>query len=281
MRSRLFYPFIKHKSGSKLEDKLPISSPCIRCGAWSYSYDLKLNQICEEALQKATKCDYSESEDEDRFNEDLEDDIIFQGNAQIHEPAAIDHLRESVTEAFSYDLLENTQKQRPYKLGDSLDLATVNETEQDVDNVKCLLLSDVQKQKSFLERIIRLFPKEMGNSDETKRTNKEKIGPQIQTNIMDKLQQFIQKTVLPSFEQLQVEYNKEKTKWKKQVDFLKHRNSLLKSELQDVKRAYRKAAEQLTNLKKTFCCQNNSVFGRNFDMDVDPQMKPVESKKTT
>ena len=102
-------PFNKFKSGPKLEDKLPISSPCMRRSVWSYSYDLQLHQICEEAQQKATISDVSESEVEDksisRCNEDLEDDFIFEGNEQFDEPAAIDCLEESETEDVNHDSL--------------------------------------------------------------------------------------------------------------------------------------------------------------------------------
>jgi len=54
----------------------------------------------------------------------------------------------------------------------------------------------------------------------------------------------------------------------------------LESELQNFKRAYRKAAKQLTNLK-TFQSQNQSVVERNFDMDKDLKVKSVENKKLT
>ena len=151
MRS-FIYPLHKLKSGLKLEDKLPISSPCMKHSVWSYSYDLKLHQISEAAKQKATICDSSESEVEDklisRCNEDLNDDFIFEGNEHIDEAAAIDSLGESETEDVSYDSPENSQKHPLYKPSDRQQSLTINETEQSVDNVKRLGLSDIQKQQS-------------------------------------------------------------------------------------------------------------------------------------
>jgi len=239
--SKLIFPFIKNKSGFKLEDKLPISSSCDRRSAWSYSYDLNLNQIREEALQKATESECTETEVEDKsinFEEDLEDDFIFQGGVQIHEFDATDRLRGPVMEDLKHSAQEDTLKHRIYKPGNNLESATLNEMEQCIDNVRGLRISNVPVEKSWLSRIIR------------------------------------------PFEQLRIEYNREKMKWKKQVDFLKQRNSLLKSELQDVKRAYRKAAEQLS-IFKTFYSQNQSVVGRNFDVDLDSQMMSVVSWKLT
>ena len=61
---------------------------------------------------------------------------------------------------------------------------------------------------------------------------------------------------------------------------MKQKNSLLESELQNFKMAYRKAAKQLTNLIN-FQSQNQSVVGRNFDMDKDSKVKSVENKKLT
>jgi len=271
MRS-FIYPFNKLKSGLKLEDKLPISSPGMRRSAWSYSYDLKLNQICQEAQQKATICDVSKSEVEDksisRCNEDLENDFIFEGN-----------LGESETEDVSYDGRENSQDHRVNKPGHNLESLTVDETEQSVDNVKRLRISNVQQQQSWLARTILPFPKDMGDSDEIKPTNKAKIDTQIQA-IIDYLQQFIPNTALPSLKKLVMEHCREKMEMKKQIDFLKQKNSLLESELQKFKRAYRKAAKQLTNLK-AFQSQKQSVVGRNFDMDKDSKVKLVENKKLT
>jgi len=85
MRSKLIFPFTKHWKGPKLEDKLPNSPPSIRRSAWSYSYDLKLNKICEEALQKAIASDCSDAEVEDKSilklnSENLDDDFFFRRN---------------------------------------------------------------------------------------------------------------------------------------------------------------------------------------------------------
>jgi len=86
MKYRLIFPFTKYKKGLKLEDKLPISSPRIRQSAWSYSYDLNLNKICEEALEKVIVSDCSDDEVEDKtiskfkLDENLEDDFFFRRN---------------------------------------------------------------------------------------------------------------------------------------------------------------------------------------------------------
>jgi len=190
--------------------------------------------------------------------------FFLEGTKKIqHAPSA--HLKRSVTEAVSYDSPENPEEHRICKPGDNLESPSVNETEEVVDNVKCLTLSD-RKQRSWLERILRPFLKEMCNSNDTRRKNKDKIGPQIQATILDYL------------ENLQIEYQKEKTKWVTQVDILKQRVCSLMSELQDVKSANRKANEQLTNLK-TFYCQNKSVVGRNFDIDQESQMMSFASEK--
>jgi len=97
----------------------------------------------------------------------------------------------------------------------------------------------------------------MGNSDETKQKN--------------------MATIIDYLEQLQIEYYKEKAKWSTQVDTLKQRISSLMSELQDVKSANRKANEQLANLR-SFYSQNQSVVGRNIDIDIDSQMMSVKNK---
>jgi len=78
----------------------------------------------------------------------------------------------------------------------------VNETNQCIDNVKRLRLSDVHKHQSRYERIIRHFPKEMGNSDETKHRNKEKISPEILATIAY-IEQLIQKIAPPLFQKLE------------------------------------------------------------------------------
>jgi len=51
-----------------LEDKLPIFSPQLGQSAWSYSYDLYLNRIVEEALKKANASDCSDAEVEDSIS---------------------------------------------------------------------------------------------------------------------------------------------------------------------------------------------------------------------
>lgn len=287
MKSKLRFPFSKHKNEIILEDNLHVSSAEHRNSAWSYSYDLNLNKICEEASPEAIESDFSESEVENKStsrlnpDENLEDDLIFESSNQVHEIAASDHLKGSVTEPLSYHSPENTQETSIYKSSDNLLSATVTETEQSVDIVKCLQLSDVQKQPPWLVKIILRFPDKMGNSWDTNLTNIKKMVPQIQTMIMDYLEQFIQKNALPwlqKLEQLQMEYYREKTKWKKEIEFLKQQNSWLKSELQHVNRVYKKAVEELTNLKK-YCSKNKSVQVRNVDINTHPKTISVVSEK--
>jgi len=263
-----------------MQDKLTILSNGRTPSTWSYSYDLNLNHMCEEALREEIKSKCSGADVADKLisrftlDEDPKDHNIFQGSREIHELAAINVFRELVTEALNYDSLVDTEEHRISKPRNNLESATVNEMEQSVDNVKCLRSSDVEKQQSWLGKVIRPFSKKERKSDKTKHRNKEKINHQIHSTFVDYLEQLRQKAAIPSFqtlEELQLEFCREKMKWSNQVDFLKQRNSILTSELQDFKRAYRKATEQWTNLK-TFYSQNQTVVGRNFGMNPDLQM---------
>jgi len=263
MRSKLNFPFIKRKSGIKLQDKIRLSSsPTNSRSAWSYSYDLLLNQICEENLQKEIKSNCLGTEVGHKslskltFDEDLEDDFIFQ--------RSMDSLKGSIAEALFYESMQNIHELGIPKPGNNLELATVNEMEQSLDNLKRLLLSDVQKQQSWLARILLPVPNEVSNSHEIKHRNKDKIGSQILASFIDYIEQLFRKFAFPffqKFEQVRQEYCREKMKWNKQVYFLKRRISILNCELQNVNKAYRKVAEQLTNLK-TSNSQNQSVVGR-------------------
>jgi len=173
MISRLVFPFSKRKTAHKLEDTLPILPPSNRPSAWSYSYDLKVDQISQEALKKTiqSSCLETEVEDESSYKGDIYNDFIFGGSKQIHELAAIGRLRESLIEATSYNSLENILLEHSIcSPGDCLESETVKETYQSVDNVKRLRLSDEQKN-------VWSFSKEMGNSNETKPKNKENIPP--------------------------------------------------------------------------------------------------------
>jgi len=285
MRSKLTLPFTKRKTGFKLQDKRLISSSYGRGSAWSYSYDLWLNQICEEALKKEIKSDCSVTGVEDlsisriSFDEDLEEEFMFWGNKQNNELVVNDPLRKSATETLNHTSPEDTQEHRISKQGNNLDSATVSKMEQSVNNVNHLLLSDMQKKWSCLAKIIQPFPNDVSKSDETNHRNEEKHDPQIQATFIDYLEQLLQKTALPSqkLEQLRLEYCKEETKWKKQVDFLKQLVSSLKSELQNVKKAYSETAEQLTNFK-TFYSQNQSLVGKNSDMNADSKMVSLMSE---
>jgi len=262
MRSKLNFPFIKRKSGIKLQDKIRVSSsPTKSRSAWSYSYDLLLNQIYEENLQKEIKSNCLGTEVGHKslsiltFDEDHEDDFIFQ---------SMDRLKGSIAEALFYESMENIHELGIPKPGNNLELATVNEMEQSLDNLKRLLLSDVQKQQSWLARILLPVPNEVSNSHEIKHRNKDKIGSQILASFIDYIEQLFRKFAFPffqKFEQVRQEYCREKMKWNKQVYFLKRRISILNCELQNVNKAYRKVAEQLTNLK-TSNSQNQSVVGR-------------------
>jgi len=238
--------------------------------------------MCEDTSQKAIKSDCSETKVEDKsisrlnIDKDLEDEFILQGSWHIRELDTSDVLKRSVTEDLKHNSLEDSQKHRIYNPVNNLESSTVNAGEQCVDNVKGLRVSDVQKQQTWLARVIRPSPKEMGYYNETKQRNKKMISPQIQGTIIDYTEDLIQKTA----QEVQMEYDNEKMNSKKVVDILKQRISLLKSELQEVKRAYRKVAEQL-NIFKTFFSQKQTVARRNSDMDPDLQMMPVVSEKLT
>ena len=279
MWPKVTFPFIKRKSGSKLKDKLPISSSCSRGSAWSFSYDLLVDQISKEAAKKEIKsnCSSTEVEEKSISDEEPEDDFIFQGCKKIQELAANDRLRESATVVLKK---EDSQEHRISKPGNNLESSTLNEMEQSVDYVKhlLLLLSDVQKQ-SCLAMIILALVKYVGNSD----MNLQKISPQIEVIFINDLQQLLQEITLRSFkdlEQLRLEYSSEKMKWMKQVNFLKERISMLECELQDGTKAYRMATELLTNLK-TFYSEQQCMVGRNFNMNPDSQIMTVDSEKHT
>jgi len=254
--SKLFFPFMKQWSGSKKEHKLSSSTFCDRRSAWSYSYDLTLQKVSEEASRKKSYCSGTEDEDTSSSSYnivDLDDDFIFKGNCQAQELDVNDCLRGSVTKDVNYSSLED----------------------------KSLRFSDFEEVQSSLAILILPSPKVMGNSDKIKYRKQEKICSQIRVSSVNNTEHLIEKTTPPPFqkpEQLQLDFHREKIKWKKQVDFLKQQNSLLKSELQDWKKAYQKISKQLTFLKN-FDSKNQSVVKRNFDIDRDSQMVSVVSEK--
>jgi len=247
---------MKQWSGSKKEHKLSSSTFCDRRSAWSYSYDLTLQKVSEEASRKKSYCSGTEDEDTSSSSYnivDLDDDFIFKGNCQAQELDVNDCLRGSVTKDVNYSSLED----------------------------KSLRFSDFEEVQSSLAILILPSPKVMGNSDKIKYRKQEKICSQIRVSSVNNTEHLIEKTTPPPFqkpEQLQLDFHREKIKWKKQVDFLKQQNSLLKSELQDWKKAYQKISKQLTFLKN-FDSKNQSVVKRNFDIDRDSQMVSVVSEK--
>jgi len=124
-----------------------------------------------------------------------------------------------------------------------------------------LRLSDMQNQRSWLDRITKPFPE--NNKDEMKpeKMEKKQKNSQIQAVLIEYLQQFIQKTALPTikkYEQLLKKYSNEKKEWTKKAEFLERQNYWLKSELQNVGKSYRGGAEEeLTNLERNYS-QNRS-----------------------
>jgi len=302
MPLNLNFSLLKLKSGFKsLEHKLPISPARRSSSAWSYSYDLKLLEICEKALNLPKKYEYSETDVEDKLSSrsdldaDLDNDFIFQGNRQINDHAMAEGLRSRASDVSNNIRPRSLSQYRQCSPRNDLKPTRKVSFEESLNNVKRLRLSDMQNQRSWLGRITRPILEDI--SDEMK--PKKKKGWNISQNqvIVDYLLQFIQKTALPAiqrFEQLQEKYFIEEEAWKNQVEFLERQNSLLKSDLQNADKACRDAEKELTNLKKIYSqnqlrtgVKGNFEFSvpasneitRNFDWDLEAQDMPDVKQK--
>jgi len=208
-------------------------------------------------MQLAKKSHHSEIDLEDRHQElnldkDL-DDYIFQKSPQIHELTMIERIM-SASQLFD-QINQKTEDDSPQKLPRNLLPSTEVLVDESLNNVKRLRLSDMQNQRSWLDRITKPFPED--DRDEMKPENMEKQQKnyQIQALLIEYLQQFIQKTALPTikkYEQLQKKYSNEKKEWTKKTEFLERQNYWLKSELQNVHNAYRGAEKEYTHSKKIY-----------------------------
>jgi len=230
MKSNLNFSFLKHKKDGfkSLEERLPIQS-LTRSSAWSYSYDLNVNERWEAAMNLEKKSNELETDAEDvsnlqpNSNEDLDSDFLFQGNTQLQELASTAQIW--IPERVSGDEILN--------------------------NVTLLRLSDVQKQRSWLERITTPFQDDIKCG--VKPANKRRCKSQIDIPLVDYLWQFVQKTALPlmqKYEQLRQRYLREKREWIKHIEFLERKISVGKSMLRDVDRAWRDAVKDLLSLQK-------------------------------
>jgi len=253
----MFFSFFKNKSELNSEDKLQTSFASRSSSAWSWSYDLNITERFEAAMQLAKKSHHSEIDLEDRHQElnldkDL-DDYIFQKSPQIHELTMIERIM-SASQLFD-KINQKIEEDYPQKSPRHLMPPTEVSVDESLNKVKRLRLSDMQNQRSWLDRITKPFPED--DRDEMKPENMEKQQKnyQIQALLIEYLQQFIQKTALPTikkYEQLQKKYSNEKKEWTKKAEFLKRQNYWLKSELQNVHNAYRGAEKEFTHSKKIY-----------------------------
>jgi len=270
MSSSLLFSCLRYKSRiESFEDKVSMPSTGKRYSAWSYSYDLALCEKVEAGVNLANKCEYSETDVKDKSNSwslDLDNEFVLQGNRQIHELAMIESVRSPSSEVSS----------------------NINLKIPEESSVKRLRLSDLQHQRSWLDKITGPIP-----NDEMQRGRSKS---QIQA-IIDYLPQFIQDTALPTilkYEQLQNKYYLEKNAWKKQVEFLEREISLLRSELQNVDKANSDTKNELTNLRKIHN-QNQLSIGEkgnfpwsvphsneiktNFDLNLEAKETPDVRRK--
>jgi len=208
-------------------------------------------------MQLAKKSHHSEIDLEDRHQElnldkDL-DDYIFQKSPQIHELTMIERIM-SASQLFD-QINQKTEDDSPQKLPRNLLPSTEVLVDESLNNVKRLRLSDMQNQRSWLDRITKPFPED--NKDEMKpeKMEKQRKNYQIQAVLIEYLQQFIQTIALPTikkYEQLQKRYSNEKKEWAKKAEFLERQIYWLKSELQNIAKSPRGAEEEFTNFKKIY-----------------------------
>jgi len=235
------FSFLKHnKDGLKSLDQLPISSPH-RSSAWSYSYDLNVNERWEaimnlekESIDSETDPKYNISKSQLNLNEDLYNQFIFQGNTQHQEPIAKEQI-----------LI-------PAKVKSDESL-----------NVELLRLSDLHKQRSWSERITSPF-QNVTNGDVTP-ASKRPCKSQTDIPVVDYLWQFIQKTALPlmrEYEQLRKRYSEEKKEWMKHIEFLERQISLTRSMWRDADMAYGDAVKESLSVQKVL--SDTRVMNGNF-----------------
>jgi len=254
MKLNIFFPFFKNKGELNTEDKLQTSFAGRSSSAWSYSYDLNITERFEAAMRLRKETHHSEIDFEDKHlglnvDEDL-DDYIFQKSPDIHELTLIERI---ISASQVIDKINQKNEDYPQNSQRKLKPPTEVSVHERLNDVARLRLSDMQNQRSWLDRITKPFPKD--NKDEMKPENMEKQRQkyQIQSVLIEYLQLFIQKTALPTiqkYEQLKKKYSNEKKEWTKKAEFLERQNYWLKSELQNFDKSYSGPEEEFTNLKK-------------------------------
>jgi len=258
MKLNIFFSFFKNKSELKSEDKLQTSFAGRGSSAWSWSYDLNITERLEAAMKLAKKSHHLEIDLEDKnlelnLDKDL-DDFIFHKSPQIHELTMIERIM-SASQLFD-KINQKIEEDYPQKSPRHLMPPTEVSVDESLNKVKRLRLSDMQNQRSWLDRITKPFPEDKKDEMKPEKVEKKQQTSQIQAVLIEYLQQFIQKTALPTikkYEQLQKKYSNEKKEWTKKAEFLERQNYWLKSELQNVGKSYRGGAEGwLTNLEKNY-----------------------------
>merc|ERR550534_582935 len=180
------------------------------------------------------------------------DDYIFQKSPEIHELTMIERI---ISASTVFDKIKQKNEEDYPQNSPLLKPPTKVAVNESLNDVNRLRLSDIQIQRSWLDRITKPFPKD--NKDEMKpeKMEKQRQKYQVQALCIEYLQQFIQKTALPTiqkYEQLRKKYSNEKKEWTKKAEFLERQNYWLKSELQNVDKSYENDEEELTNLKNIY-----------------------------
>jgi len=145
------------------------------------------------------------------LEKDFDDYMFFGRNPQIKELTMIERII-SASEVFS-KISQKIREEYPQNSPQSLLIPTEVSVNESTTDVKRLRLSDMQNQRSWLDRITKPFP--VVNKDEMKpeKIEKQRQKYQIQAALIEYLWQFLHKTALPTiqkYEQLQKKYLNEK-----------------------------------------------------------------------
>jgi len=257
MKLKIFFSLFKNKSKLNSEDKLQSSFAGKSRSAWSWSYDATITERLEAAMKLEKKSNHSEINFEEKHLElNLDEDLekyIFQKSPQNHELTIIERII-SASQVFD-KINQKNEKDYPQKSPRNLRPLTEVSVDESSNDVRRLRLSDMQNQRSWLNRITRPFPNDNKNERKPETMQKQWKKYQIQAVLIEYLLQFIQKTALPTikkYEQLKKMYSKEMKEWTKRAEFLERQNYWLKSELQKVDKSYRGTEEGFTDSKKIY-----------------------------
>lgn len=211
-----------------LDDDLTYAAGSQRCSAWSYSYDMNVWRY-QEDLKNVSQSN-SKSRDEDKltseFNTDErhEDEFIFGGEKQAHDPLKI----ERFTGAFKGALNHNHRKDEQNHRQEEQEKYTYygpesnSKAEQIANDYEKSVLTDLWNQKYLLEKSIGSLSEEIKNGKKT--GTQGKCCFKTQADIIDHLEEFVRKTGLPAIQELEhlrKEYWSEMLNWHEQVLFLK------------------------------------------------------------